>query len=148
MNKRDFSIGLLAALSGAALMGGAAQSGAGLSEEEAYAALKTWYAALRSNDPKQVELVLAPEFQILRADGSGYDHHGYLGALPHVMSDPVVSKLTFTSNGDLMVARYMVESKQTVNGQSLQTIAPRLSVMRRQDGKWLMVSHANFAQIT
>ena len=148
MNKRDFSIGLLAALSGATLVSGAAQSGAPLSEDEAQGALKVWYAALRSNDPKQVDLVMAPEFQILRSDGSGYDRQGYLGALPHVMSDPVVSKLTFTSSDNLMVARYTVESTQTVNGKPLQAIAPRLSVMRKQDGKWLMVSHANFAQIT
>lgn len=148
MNKRQIAIGVIAALSTATVMTGVAHSNSQLSEDEAHAAIMTWYAALRSNDPKRVDEVMAPEFQILRSDGSGYDRIGYLGTLPKVKSDPVVSNLTFTSTGDLLVARYTVTASETINGKATQTTAPRLSVMRKQDGKWLMIAHSNFAKIS
>lgn len=148
MNKRQIAIGVIAALSTGTVMTGVAHSNSQLLEDEAHAAIMTWYAALRSNDPKRVDEVMAPEFQIMRSDGSGYDRIGYLSALPKVKSDPVVSNLTFTSTDDLLVARYTVTASETINGKATQTVAPRLSVMRRQDGKWLMVAHSNFAKIT
>ena len=41
----------------------------------------------------------------------------------------------------------MLRIEQTINGKSVQAMAPRLSVFRRGGAGWLIVAHANFAQI-
>lgn len=144
MNKRDVAFGLLAGLAGAGLAGTAR---AAMSEEDARAAIMAWLDALQTGDPAIVEGVLAPEFQILRSDGTGHDRTSYLKDLPKQTSKPEVSGLSFGSDGDLIVARYMLRVEQTINDKPVQASAPRLSVFRRRGAGWLIVAHANFAQI-
>jgi len=92
--------------------------------------------------------VLAPEFQMMRADGSGYDKKGYLGsALPKVAAIPEFSKSSITEKGDVLVARYFVTVNETRDGKKVQAHAPRLTVFRRDAGKWLVVAHGNFATL-
>lgn len=82
MNKRDIALGLIAGLAGAAIVPAAANAGAAATEGDARQAILAWLGALASHDPAAVAKVLAPEFQILRSDGSGYDSQGYLKNLP------------------------------------------------------------------
>lgn len=146
MNKRDMALGLLAGLAGAHLTGaGSAQ--AAMSDEDARAAIMTWLDALHTGDPNAVAAVLAPEFQLLRSDGTGHDRTSYLTDLPKQTSKPEVSEIAFGSNGGTIVARYMLHIEQTINNKPVQARAPRLSVFRRGDSGWLIVAHANFAHI-
>ena len=46
-----------------------------------------------------------------------------------------------------IAARYILRLEQTINGKPAQVMAPRLSVFRRGGPGWLIVAHANFAQI-
>ena len=46
-----------------------------------------------------------------------------------------------------MVLRYQVAVDQVINGRPVQGTAPRLSALRREGDRWLMVAHANFARI-
>jgi hypothetical protein len=45
------------------------------------------------------------------------------------------------------VIRYKIETEQTIDGTPVNGISPRLSVFRKEAGRWLMVAHANFAQL-
>ena len=147
MNKRDMALGLLAGLAGAQLAGVVSPAQAAMSEEDARAAIMTWLDALQSGNPSTVEAVLAPEFQLLRSDGSGHDRTSYLSDLPKQTSKPEISKLVFGSNAETIVTRYMLQIEQTINNKPVQASAPRLSVFRRSGTGWLIVAHANFAQI-
>ena len=45
------------------------------------------------------------------------------------------------------MARYNLKLEQKIGDKAVQKLAPRLSVLRRDGSGWLMVAHANFAQI-
>jgi ketosteroid isomerase-like protein len=144
-NRRDFSILALAGL--AAMAAGTAGAEAALSEEQARAALDPWIDAIMTGDPAAVEKVLAPEYQILRSDGSGHDKAGYLRALPKHNAATVFSDIIATGDGGVMVIRYRIETDQTVNGKAVKGVSPRLSVFRRDGDRWLLSAHANFAPL-
>lgn len=146
-NRREFSIAVLAGLSALAAGIGHSTAAEKLSEQQALAALDPWLDALVTGDPAVVETVLAPEYQILRADGSGHDKASYLGALPKHMIRPKFSDIVATGGGDVMVVRYRIETDQIIEGKAVTGISPRLSVFRLVDGRWLISAHANFAPL-
>ncbi|HZP19432.1 MAG TPA: nuclear transport factor 2 family protein [Bauldia sp.] len=110
------------------------------------AALEGWWGALVKGTPEAVAPVLAPEFQMMRADGSGYDRDGYLGsALPKVAAIPEFSRVVATQQGDTLVVRYYVTVNETRDGKTVQRHAPRITVFRKDGDAWLVVAHGNFA---
>jgi ketosteroid isomerase-like protein len=148
MNKRGMALGLLAGLGGAGLLGAAStMAQAAVSEADARAAIEAWLDPLQEGDPARIEAVLAPEFQLLRSDGTGHDKSTYLSDLPKQTSKPEITDLVFSGEGNLIVTRYMLQLDQTINNKPVQTKAPRLSVFRRGGASWLIVAHANFAHI-
>src|SRR5690349_10606249 len=57
-------------------------------------ALDAWLEAVFKRDPALLDAVLAPEFQILRADGTAHDKAGYLASsLPVIEEMPQVEDL-------------------------------------------------------
>jgi hypothetical protein len=145
-SRRDFSIVALAGIS--ALAAGVARVAAAtktVSQEEALTVLDPWIDAVFTGDPVIAEKVLAPEFQILRSDGSGQDKTSYLKLLPKQRFRPRLSNIVATTSADIMVVRYRIETHQTVQGKENKGTAPRLSVFRREAGQWLISAHANFA---
>ena len=112
------------------------------------AANTAWWGALVEGTVPALDAVLAPEFQIMRADGSSYDKQEYLAsALPKVAAIPAFSQMTVTGQGDLLVVRYWVTVKETRNGETVEAHAPRLTVFRRDGDTWLVSAHANFATL-
>lgn len=147
MNKRDIALGLIAGMAGAAIIPASAATGGNATEDDARQAILAWLAALASHDPATVAKVLSPQFQILRSDGSGYDSQTYLKNLPKFKGKPEIRDLAFSSGGELLVTRYMLKLEQKIGDKAVQTLAPRLSVFSRSGADWLIVAHANFAQI-
>lgn len=145
--RRDFSIAALAGISALAVSVGNAAATVEISEEEALKALDPWADALFSGDPAKIEKVLAPEYQILRSDGTGHDKASYLKSLPRQQVRSKFSDIVATGAGDVMVLRYRIETNQTIEGKAVEAISPRLSVFRKVDGHWLISSHANFAAL-
>lgn len=145
--RRDISIAALAGLSALAMGMGNAAAAVEISEEEALKALDPWADALFTGDPAKVDKVLAPEFQILRSDGSGHDKTSYLKALPRQQTRSKFSDIIARGTGDVMVLRYRIETDQSIDGKAVKGISPRLSVFRRESGNWLICAHANFAQL-
>ena len=126
----------------AAEMNDAERDAAGL------AANKAWWGALVAGTPEVIGAVLAPEFQIMRADGTAYDRDGYLAsALPKVAAIPQFSHVAVTAHGDLLITRYWVTVNETRNSKAVVAYAPRLTVFRRERDTWLVTAHANFATL-
>jgi ketosteroid isomerase-like protein len=121
----------------------------GATAAQAKAAVIRWLTAVSSGDAGQVGAVLAPEFQLQRADGSGYTKEEYLATgLPYIPSVPAVSNLIATVHGDLMVVRYTLDlpPETVIGGGPVSPTAPRLSVFRRDGDNWQISAHANFAE--
>ncbi len=99
--------------------------------------------------PKAVAPLLAPEYQIMRSNGVGYDRAGYINrgagtvrARPNYALDDLV----VTTGGDVMVVRYILQIDETIDGKSITRRAPRLTAFRKIDGAWKISAHANFAR--
>ena len=144
--RRDVALGLILAGAGSALAGDMAKAQAKVSEADALEALDPWADALFTGDPAVVDKVLAEEFQILRSNG-GHDKASYLKALPKQTTRSKFSDIIATGNGETLVIRYKIETEQTIDGTPVNGISPRLSVFRKEAGRWLMIAHANFAPI-
>lgn len=113
-------------------------------------ALDAFTGAVASGEVDTIAEVLAPEFQIMRANGVGYDREGYLASrLPKI--DEAMGwdyeNVVTTTAGDRMVIRYILVISETIDNRSVERRAPRLTVFRRDGDQWLMVAHANFASI-
>jgi ketosteroid isomerase-like protein len=121
---------------------------AGDLQSEGQKAVQAWVDAVVSGDVHRIEAVLAPEFQILRADGTAYDKEAYLKSdLPRFPDVPVMSMLVVTGHGDLLVARYVLTTGGVLADGVERPQAPRLTVFRKDGDTWLVVAHANFAAI-
>jgi hypothetical protein len=130
------------------LVGGqASASGAAADEAQALAALDPWADALFSGDPEQVARVLAPEYQIVRSDGTGFGKDEYLTTLPKQAMRSQFRDIVATAHGEVMVIRYVIVTDQTIEGQAVEAVSPRLSVFRKDGDAWLIVSHASFAKL-
>jgi len=115
-------------------------------EAEILAALDGWFGAVASGNPAMIAGYLAPEYQIQRANGSGYDRETYLtSSLPVIADIPAIEGLVLTANGDLVVARYVLVVDEIIDGTQVNPFAPRLTVLRRDGDDWLIVAHANFS---
>ena len=97
--------------------------------------------------PDAVAPLLAPEFQIMRANAVGYDRESYLerGA-GSVKLKPGYSfeDVHVTMHEDIMVVRSMLKVEESIDGNPVKRLAPRLTVFRKVDDIWKVVSHANF----
>jgi ketosteroid isomerase-like protein len=117
--------------------------------ETARAAIAAFVNAVIAG-PEALEPILAPEFQILRANGVGYDREGYLGTgaetaalQPGFTAEDIVA----TAHDGVLVARYVLRIDGMIDGQPMPQRAPRLSVFRQIDGQWKVVAHANFGAV-
>jgi len=67
--------------------------------------------------------------------------------LPKHKERPATSGLKVTGHGSVFVATYSIKTDQTIGGQPVEAVSPRLSVFRKEGDRWLIAAHANFAQI-
>lgn len=112
---------------------------------EADDAVKAWLDALASNDAAAVTAVLAPEFQVQRSDNRGFTREEYLsGGRTRQVKPPVARDLIATEADGVLVVRYVMEVEQIADGKTIVGAAPRLTVFRKVDGRWLVVAHAAY----
>jgi hypothetical protein len=117
-------------------------------QAQGLAALKAYWTAIVAGTTQALDPLLAPEYQIERADGSGSDKATYLkGELTKVAAVPEFTGVSVTGTADLLVVRYEVTIDSTRKGKTVQRHAPRLTVFRKQGDAWLVVAHANFATL-
>lgn len=117
-------------------------------EGKAQETLQTIFAALMTGDPEKVRPFLAPEYQVQRSDGKGYDRESYLAlSIPKIAAMPTFRDLAITRNGDIVVVRLMIEIEETINGKVADRISPQLMVFRITPEGWQVVAAANFARL-
>jgi hypothetical protein len=100
--------------------------------------------------PDAVAPLLAPEYQIMRSNGVGYDRAGYIGrGAGSVNARPkyALADIVATEDGGVLVTRYTLEIEETSDGKPVTRRAPRLTVFRKIGGEWRVSAHANFAQV-
>lgn len=100
--------------------------------------------------PDAVAPLLAPEYQIMRSNGVGYDRAGYIArGAGSVSARPAYAlvDIVATSDGDALVTRYSLEIEETIDGRAVTRRAPRLTVFRNIGGQWKVSAHANFARV-
>jgi ketosteroid isomerase-like protein len=112
---------------------------------EAREAIAAFVGAVASADVNGLKAILAPEFQLLRATGVGYDHEGYIASELPTIQEWQVEDLIATASDELLVARYHLVVDETIEGVPVAQRAPRLTVFRREGDTWLVVAHASFA---
>lgn len=127
--------------------GAAADENAAL-EAEAQKTLQTIFAALMTGDPGKVRPFLAPEYQVQRSDGKGYDKESYLAlSIPKIAAMPVFRDLAITRNGDIVVVRLTIEIEEIIDGKVAERVSPQLMVFRITPDGWQVVAAANFARL-
>ena len=112
-----------------------ANLGTGLMSDPAEAGKKAvdgWVGAVASGDAAAIAKVLAPEFQIVRSDGTAYGAEEYLQSeFPRFPEPPQIGTLVVTGHGDHLVARYEINSKIMLGEETELRHAPRLTVFRK-----------------
>ena len=117
-------------------------------KKTAHAALIAYTDATLAG-PKSLAPMLAPEFQIMRSNGSGYDRQEYLSrSVGTIKAAPATDynheDIVATQHGDLMVVRYTLRIDLVIEGKQIKKRAPRLTVFRKVEGNWKVVAHSNF----
>ncbi|MCP4386127.1 MAG: nuclear transport factor 2 family protein [Hyphomicrobiales bacterium] len=111
------------------------------------AAINAWIEAIASGDQEKVRALSAPEFQIVRGDGSAHALEFYLTDLPVLVGIPVMKNVFATATDNQMVVRYTIDVVKDIEGKSVDAFGPRLTVLRKEGDVWLVVAHANFATV-
>jgi hypothetical protein len=93
-----------------------------------------------------LETLLAPGFQVVRANGDRQDRAGYLASPPEVETYAITDAVA-TQDADVLVVSYLLETSETVDGVAQTTTAPRLTVFHWIDDAWLLAAHANFGAL-
>lgn len=138
----------------AALVLGLAACGGGSGEPslddptaEATQLLDRYFTALAEKDTQALDEILAPEFQVVRANGTVQDKAAYLADTPDV-GDFSLDQVRATVGEDELVVSYQLTVTETVEGAAQPTgPAPRLTVFDWRDGSWRLVAHANFGAV-
>ena len=116
-------------------------------EDEARQELRKLFAALSSGNPQQIEPLLAPEFQLVRADGSAYNKTEYLQrSIPKIVTTPEFADIVITRDKDLVVIRLKLIVREYINNQEVQSGSPQLFVFHMKKDGWKVVASANFAK--
>lgn len=112
------------------------------------ALVQRYFTMLHNGDTAGLKALLAPSFQVVRANGGVQTKGAYLASPPKVGSF-TIAKVKGTQNGGVLVVSYQVMVTESVAGTEQPTgWAPRLSVFSWQNGAWRLAAHANFGAIT
>ena len=112
-------------------------------------ALVTAYTtAVADGDVDALGALLAPGFQILRANGDHWDTASYLAQGLPTISSWSIDDVVATQSGPVLTVYWLITSTQVVDGVAQPSgAAPRLSSFVWLDGRWLLASHANFGTV-
>ena len=104
---------------------------------------------VQAKDVDGLREFLAPEFQIVRANGDRFGKDAYLAqGLPDI-EHPEIVELLATQSGDRLIVFWKLVVEQVMDGVVQPTgPAPRLTTFARVDGDWKLSSHANFGAVS
>ena len=100
---------------------------------------------LQNADVDALDRFLADGFQLQRTDGTGATKADYL-LNPAQVNDFMLGETVIgVQDDDVLTVRWTVTVDSVINGQPAGTTeAPRISTYVWDEGRWRLVSHANF----
>ena len=99
---------------------------------------------LKAENKTGLKNFLDKAFLLQRGDGSYLNKKQYL-ADPSIVDSYKIRNIVATRKGNVRVMRYEANTVQIVNGQDVPGgWIPRLSTYVKTNGKWTLISHANF----
>ena len=105
--------------------------------------LTTWLTTLQNGE--SVADIIAPNFQLQRADGSGVDRDEYLANQALVTEFVLGDEVYAVQSGQTLTVRWNILVSEEIDDVLYENIqAPRLTVFEWIDGAWLIVGYANF----
>jgi hypothetical protein len=105
--------------------------------------LTTWLTTLQSEE--SVADIIAPNFQLQRADGSGVNREEYLANQASVSEFVIGEEIFAYQSGQTLTVRWKILVSEEIDGVLYENVdAPRLTVFEWIDGAWLIVGYANF----
>lgn len=115
--------------------------------ESARQLVTVWLEALAAGE--SVEDLIAPNFQILRSDGSAANRDQYLAQQARISEFEIGNELFAYQAGRTLTVRWTIKVTEDVGGVLYDdVVAPRLTVFEWIDGRWLIVGYANFNPVS
>lgn len=103
-----------------------------------------WFQVLHDADREELDAFLSPAFVLQRANGAHVLKAEYLDN-PAVVDEWQITGVEGGVDGQVLVARYDVVTRETIDGEVFSTEpAPRISTFVWSDDRWHLVGHANF----
>jgi hypothetical protein len=100
---------------------------------------------LQAGDRAALAKFLDPAFLLQRTDGTGADKQQYLADPATITSFEIDDALVARQDDDVLTVRWGVAVNSTIDGVAQRIgVAPRLSTFRWRNGRWRLLSHANF----
>jgi hypothetical protein len=108
-----------------------------------------WMTILQKGDKAALETFLSPAFRLVRADGTAFGKAAYVANPAKVDTYELSSAFEAAQDGPTITVHWAVEVSESFDGKPAGTAeAPRLSTFVWNDGRWRMLSHANFNKTT
>jgi hypothetical protein len=103
----------------------------------------TWLETLQAGE--SVADLLAPNFQIQRADGSSADRDGYLAKPATVSEFTLGDNVEARQSGNTLSVRWSMKVTEVIEGvEYVDVVAPRLTVFEWTGAAWQIVGYGNF----
>ena len=94
-------------------------------------------------DTEALDALLAPDYQLVRNDGTRATKEEYL-AEPATVDSYSIANVKGTSTGNTLVVSFDLTIEEEINGQQIAETAPRLGSFVWDGEDWLLLSWANF----
>jgi len=99
---------------------------------------------LKAKNNSGLKNFLDSAFLLQRGDGSYLNKKEYL-ADPALVDAYTIRNIVATRKGNIRVIRFEAKTDQIIDGTQVPGVyIPRLSTFVKSDGKWTLISHANF----
>lgn len=99
---------------------------------------------LKAKNNNGLKRFLDSAFLLQRGDGSYLNKKEYL-ADPALVDAYTIRNIVATRKGNIRVIRFEAKTDQIIDGTQVPGVfIPRLSTFVKSDGKWTLISHANF----
>jgi hypothetical protein len=103
----------------------------------------TWLETLQAGE--SVAELIAPNFQIQRADGSAANREEYLAKPATVDEFTLGDTVIASQSGNTLSVRWSIKVTEEINGVRYTDVeAPRLTVFEWTGDAWLIVGYGNF----
>ena len=99
---------------------------------------------LKAKNQSGLKRFLDSAFLLQRGDGTYLNKKEYL-AEPALVYAYKIRNIVATRKGNVRVMRFEAKTDQVIDGKQVPGVfIPRLSTFVKADGKWTLISHANF----